>query len=173
MEIPRHLLQGSMDDLMSGDLKLFFKLNGYGGQPVWTNTGCAFFCYMDKRTCNSVKGAVHDVKLELHEIDGCPIIRFDVKVYDRLVDPLHFDAFINIQNPDHLPVIEALTEQDWLIFHWYGPDFKYVRSTGIRWPAEQKEVAKAIIKQARNIITRTGGGDFNQAKAKYMKENPL
>jgi hypothetical protein len=162
-----------MDDLMSGDLKKSFEMLGYGGRPLWTNTGCAFFCYMDKKTCRQVKGAVHNVKLEYHNIDGCPLIRFDVKVYDQIVDPLHFDAFLNISNPDHIPGIEALTEQEWLVFHWYGPDFKYSGSTAIHWPEDQRQMAKLIIDQAKEIISRTGGGDFDRAKAAFMARNPL
>lgn len=175
MKIPRGILQAPMDELMSGDLLQFFKLHGYGGHPLWTNTGVAFFVYIDKRTIRECKGAIHDVKLELHEIDGCPLIRFDIKIYDRIGDPLHFDAFLNINRPDqnHTPLLEALMVQEWMIFHWYEPNFKYSNSTGIHWPETQRQAAKQIIEQAKEITVRTGGGNFDSAKTQYMALNPL
>lgn len=112
MKIPKEILQASMDDLMSGYLKEVFKKIGYGGIPIWTNTGCAFFCYMDDRTCKDVKGKVHNVKMEYYEIDECSLIRFDIVVYDDIINPLHFDAFLNIMNEDHECVSETLKEQD-------------------------------------------------------------
>jgi len=57
-----------MNELMCGDLREYFKRNGYGAVPEWTNTGCTFFCYMDNKTCRDVKGKVHKVRLEYYEI---------------------------------------------------------------------------------------------------------
>jgi len=173
MKIPRELLHAPMDEILGDDLLGAFKILGYTGIPVWTNTGCAFFCYMDKKTCRQVKSAVHSVKLEYHEIDGCPLIRFDVRVYDQPIDPLHFDAFSNVQDEHHLAALEALAEQEWLIFHWYRPDFKYTGSTGIHWTPEQRFAAAAILQQARDLVCLTDGGNFDRAKARYITENPL
>jgi hypothetical protein len=173
MKIPRELLEAPMDELLGDDLLGAFKKLGYTGIPIWTNTGCAFFCYMDKKTCRQVKSAVHNVKLEYHEIDGCPLLRFDIKIYDQPVQPLHFDVFPNVQNEHHLLAIEALTVQEWLIFHWYGPDFKYTGSTGVHWREEQRVATAAMINQAKELVARTGGGNFDKAKAKFMAENPI
>ncbi len=162
-------------DYLDPNMVTAFRKMGYGCLPTWTNTGCALFTHVDSRTIRDCRNAVHSVKLELHEVDGCPLIWLDVKVYDRAVDPLHMDAFLNINRPDrdHEPALEALTEQEWLVFHWYDEKLKYIRSSGIHWPPEQREAARAIIDQAKAIITRTGGGDFDFAKMKFMAANPV
>ena len=50
-----------MNELMCGDLKEIFKKIGYGGIPTWTNMGCAFFCYIDTKTCRNIKGKFHNI----------------------------------------------------------------------------------------------------------------
>jgi hypothetical protein len=152
-----------------------FEVIGFGCVSLWTHTGCALFVHIDTRTIKSCRYAVHSVKLELHEVDGCPLIRIDVTVYDRPGDPLHMDSFLNInrEDQDHLPAIEALAEQEWMVFHWYDERLKYVRSSGIPWRPDQRETAKQIIQQAREIVARTGGGDFDRAKAIFSKANPI
>ena len=172
--IPKNILKAP-PTYLDENMIAYFKLAGYSGVPVWTNMGCAFFVYMDARTIHRCRYAVHSVKLELHVVDGCPLIWLDVKVYDRKDDPLHFDGFLNItrEDQDHLPAIEALTEQEIMAFHWYDEQLQYVRSTALRWHSEQRESAKEIIKLARAVVAETGGGDFDQAKAKYIRENPF
>lgn len=173
MKIPKKILQAPMDDLMSGNLKEVFKRNGYGGIPEWTSMGCAFFCYMDDRTCKDVKGKVHSIKMEYYDIDRCPLIRFDIVVYDDIINPLHFDAFLNIMNEDHECVLETLKEQDRIIFHWYDEDFKYKGSTSVKWKEENRIIASEIIEKSRECIRINGVKDFNRAKEKFMKKNTL
>ena len=190
MKIPRELLQAPMNELMSGDLKKYFIKNGYNGIPEWTNTGCAFFCYMDNGTCRDVKGKVHNVKLEYYEINGFPLIRFDIVVYDRLDQPLHFDSFINICDESCVYMLGALMEQEWLIFHWYGEDFRYSGSTGIKWKEENRKWVKEIWEKGKKCVDGIGIDDgidsdginvdkkemdvrFNKVKEKFIRENPL
>lgn len=162
-----------MDDLMSGYLKEVFKKIGYGGIPEWTNMRCAFFCYMDDKTCRDVEGKIHNIKMEYYDIDGCPLIRFDIVVYDRLDQPLHFDAFLNVINEDHECVLEALTEQDRIIFHWYGEDFKYKGSTSVKWKEENRIIASEIIEKGKECVRVNSVKDFNRVKEKFMRENTL
>lgn len=173
-KLPSHILKASLSYLDENMITAFRQV-GFGCLPVWTNHGCALFIRIDRRTINACRNAVHSVKLELHEVDGCPLIRLDVKVYDRLDDPLHMDCFLSIVREDksHLPAINALAEQDWMVFHWYDENLQYVRSSGIRWRKEQRETAKEIIMKAQEIVERTGSKDFDRAKAKFTRENPL
>lgn len=174
MKIPEHILQAP-PSYLDENMITGFRLMGFGCIPTWTNTGCALFTHVDAKTIRDCRNAVHSVKLELHEVDGCPLIRLNVKVYDRPGDPLHMDAFLNINRPDrdHEPAIEALAEQEWMVFHWYDENLKYVRSSGIHWEQLQRDTAKEIIEKAKAIIARTGGGDFDLAKARFISENPL
>lgn len=174
MKIPSHILKAPPTYLDENMIAAFQQL-GYGCLPLWTSNGCALFVHVDSRTIKDCRYAVHKVNLELHEVDGCPLIRLDVKVFDRPGDPLHMDCFLNISREDnsHLPAIEALAEQEWLVFHWYDENLKYVRSSGVQWHQEQREAAKKIVNEAKTIITRTGGGNFDQAKEKFMNENPI
>jgi hypothetical protein len=173
-KIPSHILQAS-PKILDPNMISAFKLLGYNCIPTWTNVGCALFVHVDSRTIRECRNAVHSVKLELIEVDRCPLIRLDVRVYDRPVNPLHMDCFLNINRHDkkHLPAIEALTWQEWMVFHWYNERLEYVRSSGIHWGEEQWEAAKNIIEEAKAIVTRTGGGDFDLAKAKFMAANPI
>lgn len=171
--LPKHILKAPPSYLDENMIQAFKQI-GYGALPVWTSHGCALFVHIDGRTIKECQYAMHSVKLELHEVDGCPLIRLDVKVYDRLGDPLHMDCYLNIQDTDHaLAAIYALPEQEWFVFHWYDEQLTYVRSSGIRWQQENRDAARQIIDQAREIVNRTGGGDFDAAKARYMRENPL
>ena len=174
MKLPDHILQAP-PSYLDVNMVIAFKKMGYGCLPTWTHTGCALFTHVDSRTIKGCRNAVHSIRLELHEVDGCPLIRLDVKVYDRPGDPLHMDCFLNINraDQDHEPAIEALTEQEWMVFHWYDESLKYVRSSGVPWGVEQREAAKVIIEQARAIVARTGGGDFDRAKAKFTAANPI
>jgi hypothetical protein len=173
MKLPSHILKAPPEYLDENMIQAFRQI-GFGCLPLWTNHGCALFVHMDSRTIKDCRYAVHNVKLELHELDGCPLIRFDIKIYDRIDDPLHMDCFLNIQDNDHaLSAILALAEQKMLVFHWYDESLKYVRSNAIPWHQENREMAKKIIDAARDIVVRTGGGDFNAAKAKFMAISPL
>jgi hypothetical protein len=173
-KLPSHIL-AAPPSYLDENMIAAFKQTGFGCLPVWTSHGCALFVYIDRRTIQACRYAVHSVRLELHEVDGCPLIRLDVKVYDRPGDPLRMDCFLNINREDksHLPAIEALTEQEWMVFHWYDENLEYVRSSGIKWGEEQRRAAKEIITKAQEITKRTGGGNFDRAKAKFMRENPL
>lgn len=174
MKIPPNILHAPLTYLDENMIKAF-KLSGFGCFPLWTNHGCALFVHIDKKSIKDCKNAVHSVRLELHEIDDCPLIRLAVKVYDRPGDPLHMDCFLNITRTDHdhIPMFEALTRQEWLIFHWYDEKLQYVRSSGIHWEPEQWEAVKEIAEKAAEVITRTGGGDFDKAKVKFMATHPV
>lgn len=174
MKLPPNIIQAP-PDYVDDNLREAFQQIGFGALPLWTNVGCAIFVHVDKKSIRDCRYAVHSVKMELLEIDGCPLIRLDIKVYDRPKDPLHMDCFLNIFHPNqgNLPAIEALTEQEYMVFHWYDENLKYVRSSGIHWPVQLREDAKKIIEEARAIVARTGGGDFDKAKAKFIANNPL
>lgn len=109
-------------------------------------------------------------------------------VYDRIDKPLHFDSFINIGNKDHEYVMDALMIQQWLIFHWYGEDFKYKGSTGVGWSEENRKFVKAIWEKGIGIVEGLKSGIegnglglsydecmiiFDIVKEKWVKENPL
>lgn len=171
-KIPPEVLIAPPEYLHPEMVKAFQKV-GFGAIPIWTNTGCALFVHIDRKTIKDCRNAVHLAKVELYKIDGCPLIRMDIKVYDRPDAPLHMDCFLDITDKHSTSVIEALTEQEWLVFHWYDENLTYVRSSGIRWPVEQREEMKNIIAKAKEIIERTGGGDFNRAQAKFIATHPI
>ncbi len=171
-KIPPEILIAPPDYLPPEIIEAFNQI-GYGVIPIWTNMGCSLFIHIDSKTIKACKNAVHSVRLELYEIEKFPLIRLDIKIYDRLDDPLHMDCFLNITDKHQIPEIEALTEQEYLVFHWYNEDLKYVRSSAIKWPRQQREEAKEIINKAKEIIAKYGPGDFNKAKAKFIKDNPI
>lgn len=172
MRIPKRILQAPPEHLDENMIRAF-KQVGFSCLPTWTNHGCALFVHVDKKTIRDCQSALHSVHLELHEIDACPLLRLDIKVYDRPHDPLHMDCFLNIQDKHGVYAIEALREQNWMVFHWYDAKLKYIRSSEIHWPEEQRKEASKMVETARQIVSRTGGGDFDRAKKRFIAENPL
>ena len=170
--LPKEILEAPPEYLHDEMIKAFGVI-GYGSIPLWTNHGCAMFVHVDRKTIKDCKHAVHDIKLELHEIDSCPLIRFDIKVYDRVDDPLRMDAFLNIQDEGQLAAAEALGEQEWIVFHWYDENLIYVRSSGVRWSKDNQDTAFVIVRNAKRLVEENGGGDFDRAKAKFIRDNPL
>lgn len=150
-----------------------FQIIGYGAIPQWTNTGCSLFVYMDTETINACRRAEYLLKLELLDVDGFPLIRLDITIYDRPDDPLRMDCFFNITSEYDMPMLEALSEQQWVVFHWYNEDLKYICSTAVRWPEKQRKEAKLILEKAREMISRKPSISFMEAKTKYMMANPL
>ncbi len=59
--------------------------------------------------------------------------------------------------------MEALREQKWIVFHWYDEKLKYVRSSAIHWSEEQRVETTRMVEAVRQIINRTGGGNFDSA----------
>lgn len=174
MKLPKHILEAPPTYLHENVIETFRRA-GFCALPLWTHTGCALLVHLDKQSIKDCRYAVHSVELELHEVDGSPLIRIVATVYDRPSDPLRMDCFLNIARTDegHDAAILALAEQEWFVFHWYDENLQYIRSSGVSWGPEQREAAKAIIEKAREIVDRTGGGDFDRAKAKFMSENSL
>jgi len=172
MKVPPHILKAPPTHLDENMIKVFNQI-GFGCLPIWTDKGCAIFVHVDKRSIKDCRYAVHSVALELNEVDGCPLICIDIKVYDDPQNPLHMDCFLNIQDKQQNFSIEALCEQEWLVFHWYDEDLHYVRSSAVSWGSDNRNVVKDIIKQSYEIINLIGGGDFDAAKRKFIAGNPL
>jgi len=171
MKVPSHILKAPPTHLDENMIKVFNQI-GFGCIPIWTDKGCSVFVHVDKRTIKESRYAVHSIVMELNEIDGCPMIRIDIKIYDDPLNPLHMDCFLNILDKQQNYSLEALCEQERLVFHWYDEDLCYVRSSAVSWSSDNRNAAKKIVEQAYQIINLTGG-DFDAAKRKFIAENPL
>ena len=88
------------------------------------------------------------------------MIRFEVVIYDRLDQPLEFDSFLNIGDKSYRYMLDALMIQEWIVFHWYGEDFKYRGSTGVHWREERR-------------IDSKNERIFNRVKSKFIKMFPM
>jgi len=172
MKVPPHILKAPPTHLDENMIGVFNQI-GFGCLPIWTDRGCSILVHVDRRTIKESRYAVHSIVLELHEIGGCPLIRIDIKVYDNTQNPLHMDCFLNIQDKRQNFSIEALCEQEWLVFHWYDEDLHYVRSSAVSWSLDNRNAAKKIIEQSHQIISLTSGGDFDAAKRRFIADNPL
>jgi len=114
------------------------------------------------------------------------LIRFEVVIYDRLDQPLEFDNFLNIGDKSCRYMLDALMIQEWIVFHWYGEDFKYRGSTGVHWREERRIDSKDIIRRAEKCFEiggwneRSGNNSdskneriFNRVKSKFIKMFPM
>lgn len=69
MKLPPHILKAPLTYL-DDNMVTAFRRQGFGYLPLWTSQGCALFVHIDTRTIKACRYAVHDAKLELHEVDG-------------------------------------------------------------------------------------------------------
>jgi hypothetical protein len=72
-------------------------------------------------------------------------------------------VFLNILDEQSVACLKALPYQSWIVIHWYDENREHVASSGIEWSPENRKKVQTVIEQARGVIERTGGGDFEEA----------
>ncbi len=168
------LIMGPPEEIINS-MKDAFILSGFGGVPYWTDRGCAFVMYADKKTCLGVKNVPYYIAMELHKVNYFPLIRFLVIIFDQPDNPFKTDFFLNVdaKDRDHIPLLNALKEQSSVSFFWFDENFEYQGSTKTNWGKDQRETAKMILEVAEEVLADGCEYSFKEAKEKFMRENPL
>lgn len=160
-----------MSSELPPNLRQAFELIGYGCLPTLSQAGCTLVVHVDRQTIDDCRGAPHDIRLELHEVGGCPVIRMAVRVL--IADPLTMDCYLNIQDAYMVEMIESLATQERLVTMWYDERLRPVRASAVTWHDTNRNTAREIIDRARQLVAETGGGDWEAARAAVMAANPI
>lgn len=169
-ELPQHLLRPP-EVYIDGHIKKVFELSGFGGIPLWTETGCTIFVNTQSNIIDAFQGSSPSIQLQFEEMDGVPLIWFDILLADKNGENQNVCVFLNILDEQSIACLQALPYQRWIVIHWYDENREYAKSSGVEWNPENQRKVKAIAEQAREVIERTGGGDFEEAKGQVLHNN--
>lgn len=168
MDIPKRVMIGPPFKL-TPDMREAFRRIGFGCLPVLANEECALFVHVDRGTIDACRGAAHLVRLDLYDVEGVALVRIYVKVYAIRDEPLEMDCFLNVQEEGSRLCLEALGGQERVAFFWFDERLDYVRASAVGWHEEQRRAAREVYRKAMELP----GGDFDAAKAKFMRNNPI
>ncbi len=170
-KLPQHLLRPP-EEYIDGHIKRAFDLSGFGGIPLWTQSGCTIFVNAESSLIDAYQQKGSSVELKFEEVDGVPLIWFDLLLSDNNEENQSICVFLNILDEQSVSCLQALSYQRWIVIHWYDEDREHVTSSAVEWSSENQRKAKEVTTKARQVIETTGGGDFEEAKAQITGENP-
>jgi hypothetical protein len=140
-----------------------------------TNLGTAFICKAPGREIARIPHRVSvSVRYELHDYPAAPVIRTLLRVYDRLPDPLTFESFINVAEPDQRQDFAALARQPEILLLFYDERLSHRRM--LRLPKlEDDPVITDVLERAEALAHRipVDRYDFDRAKAAVMARTTL
>jgi len=118
-----------------------------------------------------MKTAKIEISVELHSINGFPLIRMPITIHDYPGDPCKMEVFFNLTREDHVKCISSLASQETINLHLFGDNLEYSHSKPITWYL-QKDVVNMLVKAAPMAKDKVDS-DFERAKIIFMKENNL
>ena len=81
-------------------------------------------------------------------------------------------VFLNILDEQSISCLQALPYQRWIVIHWYDENQEYSGSSAVEWVPENQAKVPKVTGQAREVIERTGGGDFEEAINRVKESHP-
>jgi len=160
-EIPQQLLRPP-EAYVDGHVKSIFEMAGFGGLPLWTQSGCTLFVHTHESVIEVSRAGSISVELRFEEVDGVPLIWFDLNFEDQ-AEGSGVYVFLNILDEQSVACLQALPYQRWIVIHWYDQNREYKTSSAVEWSPENQKRVRAVTEKAREVIERTGGGDFDEA----------
>jgi len=110
---------------------------------------------------------------ELYRCQAAPVIRLVTRLYDQPTDPLKFESFINVQDPDQRTEYELLTHQEILPLHFYDEELQHRLTKEFRGlePASMAQVLQEADRLLAAIPPERF--DFDYAKLLVMNSTSL
>jgi hypothetical protein len=171
-KLPENLLRPP-GEYLHGQIKKVFMQTGFGAIPLWTESGCTIFVHTRSSIIKNSQGSNLSIDLRFEEVDGVPLIWFDLLLVDQDQEQHNVYVFLNILDDQSVSCLQALPYQRWIVIHWYDENREFHSSSAVEWsPVNQKKV-KTVTEQARGVIERTGGGDFEEAMNRVKGNVPL
>jgi len=171
-KLPPNLLR-TPDAYLDGQVKKIFQQSGFGGVPLWTESGCTIFVHTQADIIETTKGADLSVELDFEEVDGIPLIWLELEIAVADNDRHHVSIFLNILDDQAVSCLQALPYQRWIVIHWYDENREYTGSSAVEWSPDNQEKVRRVTQQAREVIERTGGGDFEEVLNRVKNERHL
>ncbi|NLW45452.1 MAG: hypothetical protein GXY92_09775 [Syntrophomonadaceae bacterium] len=171
-KLPPNLLR-TPNAYIDGQVKKIFEKSGFGGIPLWTESGCTIFVHTRTGTIETTKEADLFVQIEFEEVDGVPLIWLEFEIALADDDRHRVSIFLNILDDHAVSCLRALPYQHWIVIHWYNEEREYSGSSAVEWTPENQEKARKVTEQAWEVIQRTGGGDFEEVLNRIKKDSYL
>jgi|GEM_PF-1359075 len=172
-KLPHNLLRPP-SAYIDGQIKKVFAKSGFGGVPLWTESGCTIFVNTQAITIEASREGGLAVDLQFEEVDGVPLIWLELAIDNAQSGEQHnVCVFLNILDDQSILCLQALPYQRWIVIHWYDENREYAGSSAVEWLPDNQKKVKTVSEQAREVIERTGGGDFEEAINRVRETRPL
>jgi hypothetical protein len=171
-KLPPNLLR-TPDVYVDEQVKKIFQQSGFGGIPLWTESGCTIFVHTRADIIETTLGADLAVQLEFEEVDGVPLIWLELEIVIADTDHHRVSIFLNILDDQAVSCLRALPYQRWIVIHWYDEKREYTGSSAVEWSPDNQEKVRKVTQQAQEAIERTGGGDFEEVINRVKKDRHL
>lgn len=171
-KLPQNLLRPP-DAYVNEQMKKVFAQTGFGGIPLWTESGCTIFVHTLTSIIEASRGGSTTIELQFEEVDGVPLIWLDLQMVDQRGEQQSVNVFLNILDDQSVTCLQALPYQRWIVIHWYDEQREHAGSSAVEWNSESQKKVRMVTGQAREVIERTGGGDFEEAINRVKGHQPL
>lgn len=170
-KLPENLLRPP-SAYIDEQIKKVFTSSGFGGVPLWTESGCTIFVNTRASIIEASQGGGISIELQFEEVDGVPLIWLELMIADQSGEQHDVCVFLNILDDQSVLCLQALPYQRWIVIHWYDDNREYSGSYAVEWVPEKQAGVRRVTEQAREVIERTGGGDFEEAINQVKESHP-
>ena len=160
-------------DELPREIREVFEKTGYGSLAVETDAGVVHVCHAANRDIEGFAGMPVVYQWQLIRMPTAPLIRLEIKILDNLLNPYHFESFLNVEQEDQARVLAQLAGQDQLYLAFYGEDLKYCFTKVVEHGVQQWQYLDELIVQAADYLNTIPKDqqDFDQAKAAFYRRS--
>src|SRR5215210_2489359 len=156
------------------ELAAFLRQQQYAALLHPTDLGTALIVKAPDGEIASARGRVPiGFNHELYAHPASPVIRMVTRIYDRVDQPLAFESFINVGDPDQRADYEALVRQDELVLLFYDQAVNHALSKRVRLANQRK--LRLVLTTADRLLSAIPEDqrDFDAAKAEVMSQTAM
>jgi hypothetical protein len=159
---------------LTPELADFLRTQGYACLTHPTDIGTVFVLKAPRLDIDSARGrvplAVHHA---LYSHPRAPVIRTLLRLYDHPAQPLAFESFVNVRDPDQLADYRDLAGRDLLRLLFYDEQLEHRLSKSVhnRAGGEMGRLLAVAVRLSLGIPA--DWYDFDLAKAEVQRRAPL
>jgi len=153
------------------ELRILFEAQGYGCLAVASDRSVQHICHAPDRDIEGFRGKPVLARWQLVEMPTAPLVRLEATILDDLVNPYHFESFLNVNDPQQLGILTELAGQEALHLAFYGDDLAYRYTKSVPQSEQQWQQLDEILERALAYWEQLPEEvrDFDQAKAVFMR----
>lgn len=159
---------------LAPELADFLRDQSYACLTHATDRGTVFVLKAPRPDIESARGRVPmAVHHELYSHHRAPVIRMLLRFYDQPAQPLAFESFVNVRDPDQLADYRDLAGQDHLRLLFYDErlDHRLSKSLRNRAGSEMGRMLDLAVRLSLGIPA--DWYDFDRAKAEVQRRTAL